>query len=220
MGFLKKLTLFAAFASLAAALPYGERPPTLVNLAAVAPTTTTAAAASTSSTSVTTSATSISTSTSTSTSTASTSTSTSTSTGNGINIVNNLDQTVYLWSTSDTSSDMQTLTSGSTYTETWRTNSDGGGISIKMATSTSESSVLQFEYTKSDETLWWDLSSINLDSDSEFITSGFAVTTDDSSCTTASCAAGDTDCADSYQNPDDVDTRSCSASAAFTMTIG
>lgn len=116
---------------------------------------------------------------------------------------------------------MQTLTAGGgTYTEQWRTNSDGGGISIKMATSTSESSVLQFEYTKSDDTLWWDLSSINLDSDSELISSGFAVTTDDSSCSTASCAAGDTDCADSYQNPDDVDTRSCSSSAAFTMTIG
>jgi hypothetical protein len=116
---------------------------------------------------------------------------------------------------------MQTLSAGGgTYTEQWRTNSDGGGISIKMATTTSESSVLQFEYTKSDNTLWWDLSSINLDSDSEFISSGFAVTTDDSSCSTASCAADDTDCADSYQNPDDVDTRSCSSSAAFTMTIG
>lgn len=116
---------------------------------------------------------------------------------------------------------MQTLTSGGgTYTEQWRTNSDGGGISIKMATTTSESSVLQFEYTESDGTLWWDLSSINLDSDSEFISSGFAVTTNDSSCSNASCAAGDTDCSESYQNPDDVDTRSCSSSAAFTMTIG
>lgn len=214
MAFLKKLTLFAAIASLAAALPTGIRPTATLTLTPVNTATITAtatAAASATVTSTTAAATSTSTSTGTSTS----------SSGTGINIVNNLNQTVYLWSTSDTSSDMQTLTAGGgTYTEQWRTNSDGGGISIKMATTTSESSVLQFEYTKSDDTLWWDLSSINLDSDSEFISSGFAVTTDDSSCSTASCAAGDTDCADSYQNPDDVDTRSCSSSAAFTMTIG
>lgn len=143
------------------------------------------------------------------------------STGSGINIVNNLDQTVYLWSTSDSSSNMQTLSSGGgIYTESWRTNSDGGGISIKMATSESEDSVLQFEYTKGDDTLWWDLSSINLDSDSLFISSGFGVTTDDSSCSSATCSAGDTDCADSYQQSDDVDTFSCSTSAAFTLNLG
>lgn len=144
-----------------------------------------------------------------------------TNSGSGINIVNNMDQTIYIWSTSDSSSDMQTLSSGGgTYNENWRTNSDGGGISIKMATSDSEDSVLQFEYTKGDDTIWWDLSSINLDSDSLFISSGFAVTTDDSSCSSATCAAGDTDCADSYQQSDDVDTFSCSTSAAFTLNLG
>ncbi|KAJ5221326.1 Secreted thaumatin-like protein calA [Penicillium citrinum] len=143
------------------------------------------------------------------------------STGSGINIVNNMNQTVYLWSTSDSASDMQALgAGGGTYTESWRTNSDGGGISIKMATSENEDSVLQFEYTKSDEILFWDLSSINLDSDSLFVSSGFAVTTDDSSCSSANCSAGDTDCADSYQQSDDVDTFSCSTSAAFTLSLG
>jgi hypothetical protein len=116
---------------------------------------------------------------------------------------------------------MQTVTpGGGIYTESWRTNSDGGGISIKMSTSESEDSVLQFEYTKGDSTLWWDLSSINLASDSSFVSSGFAVTTDDSSCTSAKCAAGDTTCAASYQEPDDVDTHSCSTSAAFTLNLG
>lgn len=198
MAFFKKLTLFAAIASLAAAIPTGTRPTTTATVTLTPAATTTTA-----------------------TSTTAAATSTSTSTGTGINIINNLNRTVYLWSTSDTSNDMQTLTAGGgTYTEQWRTNSDGGGISIKMATTTSESSVLQFEYTESDGTLWWDLSSINLNSDSEFISSGFAVTTDDLSCSSASCAAGDTDCADTYQNPDDLDTRSCSSSAAFTMTLG
>ncbi|KAJ5090052.1 Secreted thaumatin-like protein calA [Penicillium argentinense] len=141
--------------------------------------------------------------------------------GSGINIVNNLSQTVYLWSTSDTTNNMQTITpGGGIYTEKWRTNSDGGGISIKMATSDSEESVLQFEYTKSADTLWWDLSCINLDSDSLFISSGFDVTTDDSSCSSATCAVGDTDCANAYQQSDDVDTFSCSTSAAFTLNLG
>ncbi|KAE8381860.1 hypothetical protein BDV26DRAFT_254764 [Aspergillus bertholletiae] len=89
-----------------------------------------------------------------------------------------------------------------------------------MATTDSESSVLQFEYTADGDTLYWDLSSINLDSDSEFITAGFAATPNDSSCTAATCSAGDTDCADSYQEPDDTNTNSCSSSAGITLTLG
>ena len=116
---------------------------------------------------------------------------------------------------------MQTLpASGGTYTEQWRTNSNGGGISIKMATTTSLDSVLQFEYTENDGTVWWDLSSINLEADSLFVSSGFEVTTDDSSCSSATCQAGDVECQDAYQKPDDVDTRSCSSSAAFKMVLG
>ncbi|KAE8140189.1 hypothetical protein BDV38DRAFT_27437 [Aspergillus pseudotamarii] len=136
-----------------------------------------------------------------------------------VNIVNNLGSTVYLWSTSDSSSDTQTISSGASYSEAWKTESTGG-ISIKMATTDSESSVLQFEYTADGDTVYWDLSSINLGSDSEFITAGFSATPNDSSCSSASCAAGDTNCAQSYQKPDDTDTNSCSASAGITVTLG
>ncbi|KAJ5983890.1 Secreted thaumatin-like protein calA [Penicillium waksmanii] len=196
MALLKTLGLIA-LAATASALPQGYWPTATTS---VVSTTTPSASASSS---------------------ASASASSTSSTGSGINIVNNMDQTIYIWSTSDSTSDMQTLSSGGgTYTESWRTNSDGGGISIKMATSESEDSVLQFEYTKGDDTLWWDLSSINLASDSSFISSGFGVTTDDSSCSSATCSAGDTDCADSYQQSDDVDTFSCSTSAAFTLNLG
>lgn len=200
MQFFKTLSLLTTIVSTVSALPQGLRP-TVTEVVRLSPIT--ATATSTSSTSASASA-----------------TATSTSSGKGIEIVNNLSETVYIWSTSNTASEMKTLASGDSYSETWRTNSDGGGISIKMSTSTSEESVLQFEYTESDETLWWDLSSINLDSDSTFITAGFGVTTDDSSCSDATCAAGDTACAESYQESDDVDTLSCSSSAAFTMTLG
>ncbi|KAJ5759459.1 Secreted thaumatin-like protein calA [Penicillium odoratum] len=140
--------------------------------------------------------------------------------GSGVKIVNNLDQTVYLWTTSNVSEDMITIEEGDHYYENWQTNSDGGGISIKMSTSTDESSVLQFEYTKEDETIWWDMSSINLDKTSLFVTSGFSVTSNDASCSTVTCDAGDSDCSESYQQPDDVDTRSCVSTAAFILDLG
>ncbi|OJJ42616.1 hypothetical protein ASPZODRAFT_20385 [Penicilliopsis zonata CBS 506.65] len=149
------------------------------------------------------------------------SSSSSSSSSSGVSIVNNLNSTVYLWSVSSSSSAMHTLSAeGGSYSETWQINSDGGGISIKMATSSSEESVLQFEYTEEGSTLYWDLSCINLDADSAFIASGFSVSISDSSCSTASCAAGDADCADAYQQSDDVDTYSCSSDATYTLTLG
>ncbi|KAJ5525388.1 Secreted thaumatin-like protein calA [Penicillium frequentans] len=140
--------------------------------------------------------------------------------GSGVNIVNNIGKTIYLWTTSETSGEMVTIEEDGTYYEDWQINSDGGGISIKLSTSTTEDSVLQFEYTKEDETIWWDMSSINLLKTSLFVEKGFSVTSNDASCSTVTCDAGDEDCSESYQLPDDVDTRSCSSSAAFTLTLG
>ncbi|KAJ5626999.1 hypothetical protein N7528_004426 [Penicillium herquei] len=141
--------------------------------------------------------------------------------GSGVKIYNNMNETIYLWTTSDVSEGMNTLIpKGGSYYETWQINSDGGGISIKMGTDTEEQSVLQFEYTKEDETLWWDMSSINLDKDSAIVKAGFEVTSNDSSCSTVTCDAGDADCSESYQHPDDIDTLSCTSSAAFVLTLG
>ncbi|PIG87400.1 GPI anchored cell wall protein [Aspergillus arachidicola] len=193
---LSKVFLSAVLAMTASALPHHYPRGSPVS---VAPTTTSIAASSSSS--------------------ASASASASASGSGNVQIVNNLGSTVYLWSTSDTASDAQTISSGGTYSEAWKTESTGG-ISIKMATTDSETSVLQFEYTADGDTVYWDLSSINLGSDSEFITAGFSATPSDSSCSSASCSAGDTDCADSYQQPDDTDTNSCSASAGITVTLG
>ncbi|KJJ34199.1 GPI anchored cell wall protein [Aspergillus flavus AF70] len=191
---LSKILLSAVCAMTASALPHHYPRGSPVS---VAPTTTSIAASSSSSASA----------------------SASASGSGNVQIVNNLGSTVYLWSTSDTSSDTQTISSGGSYSEAWKTESTGG-ISIKMATTDSETSVLQFEYTADGDTVYWDLSSINLDSDSEFITAGFSATPSDSSCSSASCSAGDTDCAASYQQPDDTDTNSCSASAGITVTLG
>ncbi|KAJ5084137.1 hypothetical protein NUU61_008716 [Penicillium alfredii] len=145
---------------------------------------------------------------------------TSSSSGSGLNIINNLSDDIYLWTVTDTPGDQKTLSKGNSHSETWQTNSNGGGVSIKLSTSDSKDSVLQFEYTQDGDTLYWDLSSINLNKDSSFVTQGFKVTTDDDSCKTAQCDAGDSNCAASYQHPDDVNTNSCRKSAAFTLTLG
>ncbi|KAJ6133899.1 Secreted thaumatin-like protein calA [Penicillium sp. IBT 18751x] len=146
-----------------------------------------------------------------------------TSSGSGsVQFVNNMGSDVYMWTTSANPGEMKTLSNGGgTYSEEWQTNPNGGGISIKLSTTTSDTdSVLQFEYTVDSDTLYWDLSSINMDSSSDFVTSGFSVVPSDSSCTTATCAPGNANCADSYQHPDDVNTLSCSTSATYVVTLG
>lgn len=150
----------------------------------------------------------------------STTSSGATATGSGIAIKNNLPEDVYLWVVTETEGQMQTLASGETFTDTWLTNSNGGGISIKISTAEICDSVLQFEYTQSAEVLFWDLSSINLLKDSSIVAAGFGVTISDESCPTATCAAGDANCIESYQHPNDVNTLACTVNAAYTLTLG
>lgn len=139
-----------------------------------------------------------------------------------VQFVNNLGSDVYLWTTASDPGSMQTLPAGGgTHSEGWQTNSNGGGISIKLSTTpTDTDSVLQFEYTVDSDTLYWDLSSINMDPTSDFVQSGFSVTPSDSSCNSATCAPGDSNCAASYQHPDDVNTNSCSTGATYVVTLG
>lgn len=158
---------------------------------------------------------------STSTSSGASPSSTSGSSNGQVKIINNLSKDVYVWSTSAESGDMQTMTSGGgTYSEKWGTNSNGGGISIKMSTSQDKDSVLQFEYTQNGDKLFWDMSSINLSKDSDFITAGFSASPSDSSCPSATCQAGDSNCSAAYQQPDDKATLSCSTDAEYTLTLG
>ncbi|PYH99854.1 hypothetical protein BO71DRAFT_367900 [Aspergillus ellipticus CBS 707.79] len=148
-----------------------------------------------------------------------------TSSSGGVEIVNSMDSTtVYAWSVSDRVSNMQTLSAGGgSYQESWQTNSDGGGISIKLSTTETQSDVLQFEYTKSGDTIFWDMSCINLGSDSAFTKYGFSVkpSKEDTNCPTVTCAAGETSCAEAYNNPDDNEaTHGCPIDTQFTLTLG
>lgn len=136
-------------------------------------------------------------------------------------ITNTLNKDIYAWSVSQNVGPMQTIKAGGgTYSEKWQTNPNGGGISIKMSTTETRDSVLQFEYTLDSDKLYWDLSSIDMDASSEFVKNGFAAIPSDSSCSTATCEAGDSNCAESYQHPDDVNTLSCSTDAQYVLTLG
>ncbi|RHZ48483.1 putative extracellular thaumatin domain protein [Aspergillus thermomutatus] len=146
------------------------------------------------------------------------------SSGGGVKIVNNLSQTVYAWSVTDRVSDMHTLSAGGgSYSEQWQTNPNGGGVSIKLSTTPDQSDVLQFEYTQSSDTIYWDMSCINLGSNSEFTKYGFTVDPSQSggNCPSVNCKAGDTACAEAYLQPkDDHATHGCPINTSFVLNIG
>ncbi|KAI9830544.1 MAG: hypothetical protein M1819_005502 [Sarea resinae] len=136
-------------------------------------------------------------------------------------VQNNCGYDVYVWSVADQAdAPMTTLNSGNpSYSEAFRTNGNGGGISIKLSTQNDQSTVTQFEYTlSSDESnVYYDLSNIN---GNPFEQGGTSLTPSDSSCTSVSCAAGVSDCTGAYNQPDDNwATQGCSSSTDLTLTL-
>lgn len=140
-------------------------------------------------------------------------------------ITNNLDRDIYAWSVSNSVGPMQTLPAGGgTLSEAWRTNPNGGGISIKLATKPSQEDVLQFEYTQAGDTIFWDLSCIDMAASSEFTKFGFAVlpsSGESASCPSAVCKAGDDSCSAAYLIPtDDHATHGCPIDTGLAVNIG
>jgi len=147
---------------------------------------------------------------------------TTTSSSGSVTVVNHTPETLYLWSVSNQANPMVTLSAnGGTYSEGWRVNSDGGGISIKIATSQNQNDILQYEYTLATPTIFWDLSCINMGQNSYFTKQGFEVVSDNTSCPSAICPAGDTQCHDAYNVPtDDHATHGCDCGTHMTLNIG
>ncbi|BCS22220.1 putative extracellular thaumatin domain protein [Aspergillus puulaauensis] len=145
--------------------------------------------------------------------------------GGGVTIVNNMDSDVYAWSVANSVSSMHTLSAGGgSYTESWQSNSNGGGVSIKLSTSQDQTDVLQFEYTQGGETIFWDMSCIDMDRDaSTFTKNGFDVSPSQTSdnCPAVNCHAGDATCAEAYLQPkDDHATHGCPIDTSFVLTLG
>ncbi|KAL3482383.1 hypothetical protein BJX99DRAFT_252637 [Aspergillus californicus] len=145
--------------------------------------------------------------------------------GGGVTIVNKMDSDVYAWSVANGNSQMHTLTAGGgSYSEPWQTNSNGGGVSIKLSAHQDQTDVLQFEYTQSSDTIFWDMSCIDMDrAASSFTKNGFDVSPSQTSanCPAVNCHAGDTSCAEAYLQPkDDHATHGCPIDTTFQVTLG
>jgi hypothetical protein len=144
--------------------------------------------------------------------------------GGGVTITNNLGQDIYAWSVTDQVGPMETIpANGGQYSEQWKTNPNGGGVSIKLASDPQQDDVLQFEYTVAPDTIFWDLSCINMESGNLFTDSGFAVqpTDETSSCPKAICAAGDSACSAAYLQPtDDHATHGCPLDTGLSLILG
>lgn len=139
----------------------------------------------------------------------------------GVTIFNNVGKTLYLWTTTNVPLPMVTLPQGQSYSETWKLNPDQGGISIKVSTTPTESDVLQFEYTLVSDVIWWDVSLINMLLTSLFDELGFQVTSNDATCRSVTCPAGDTQCSDAYLFPsDDQATRACPSNTNMVLNLG
>jgi hypothetical protein len=142
-------------------------------------------------------------------------------------VYNNCDYDVYYASVGDTASGMQLLGAGgysAMYSE------QGVGVSIKLATSDSLSGpISQFEYTWSGDSIFFDLSNINGNTNSAegypFAQGGMVITpsmTNDPSnptCEPVSCPAGTLVCSAAYNAPDDPKTMVCNQDSNLVLTI-
>lgn len=139
----------------------------------------------------------------------------------GVTIVNNTPQEVYLWSVSNVPADMITIPPGGSYAENWRINPDGGGISVKVSTIPNLADVLQYEYTLSGSTIFWDLSCINMGINNLLSAVGFSVTSGNTNCVADMCPAGDLVCAAAYLFPsDNKATHGCPSNTQMVFQIG
>jgi hypothetical protein len=94
-----------------------------------------------------------------------------------ISVSNYCDIDYFLWSVSNIQSDMQHLRPGGTWSETYRTNPNGGGVSVKLSKVETPVNISQVEYTldTTDARIWYDLS--NIDSVQQIpVTNGIRIT--------------------------------------------
>ncbi|EEQ30596.1 hypothetical protein McanMca71_000704 [Microsporum canis] len=124
------------------------------------------------------------------------------------NVQNACGKDVYLWSIADSAGEkMITLKDGETHSEKYRTNGNGGGISIKMATDQNHNDISQFEYTLKEPQIFYDLSNID---GYPFAEGGISVHPSDSGCPAVVCEGGVKDCKEAYNQPkDDFATHGC-----------
>jgi len=131
------------------------------------------------------------------------------------NVVNNCPSDIYLWSVGDVSSPMFHVSAGANWTEPYQTR-QSGGISIKISPTTSDVTIVQFEYTL-DSHLWYDLSNVN---GNPFQGSDLLLSSEGSLCQDIACPAGQPNCKMAYTVfNDDYATHACNGDVDLTLTF-
>ncbi|OJD15632.1 hypothetical protein AJ78_04124 [Emergomyces pasteurianus Ep9510] len=131
-------------------------------------------------------------------------------------VKNNCDCPVYLWSVANAGNvPRHEIKPGETFSEKYRSNPNGGGISLKISKTYSDAVITQFEYTLAGPKVFYDISNIN---GYPFEDKGVSLTSS-SGCPEVHCPAGVKRCKGAYNNPDDIATHACSSSSDLSMTL-
>lgn len=111
---------------------------------------------------------------------------------------------VYVWSVANVLNDTVNYLAPTIggFNETYRTNPNSGGISLKIATTEDDSIITQFEYTynPSNPNVYYDISNVNGYPFEEW---GLALSPSAPNCPSVSCDPGVAICADVYNQPHD-----------------
>jgi hypothetical protein len=105
------------------------------------------------------------------------------------------------------------------FKETYRMNPNGGGISLKIGTTSTDSDITQLEYTyrKNSSNVYYDISNVN---GYPFKERGLKLSPSTPNCSSISCDPGVAICPDIYNRPtDNFATKSCSVFANLTLTL-
>ncbi|KAI9041077.1 cyanamide hydratase [Aspergillus affinis] len=131
---------------------------------------------------------------------------------------------IHAWSVSNKIDKELTIApGGGIYVEEYRFNPNGGGISIKMSEKGDMNNIIQFEYTRKGDKIWWDVSYVNqkVTSGSAIVAAGFSVTSKNKDCPQVHCRPGDENCQGIYHNPhDDWASYGCPLDTILYMKIG
>ncbi len=125
-----------------------------------------------------------------------------------VQILNQCEYSVNLWSCADQDSKMFTVQPNKDYTEDYHSKNGGGGISIKIAINATTLytypappvPITQLEYTLGGGKIWYDVSNIN---GYPFKDNGLNLTTSDGGGPVVKCPAGVAHCDGAYNKPDD-----------------
>ena len=141
-----------------------------------------------------------------------------------VQIVNQCEYSVNLWSCADKDSNMFTIEPDKDYKETYTSKTGGGGISIKIAINATTLytwpnppvPITQLEYTLGGGKIWYDVSNIN---GYPFVDNGLNLTTSDNGGPVVKCPPKVAHCDGAYNKPDDDHATGATADSADLIMV-